>query len=447
MANTLNKIECEEGQTCEFKLNEKTEGLYETISAFANTDGGIVYIGADDNGNVVGLNLSKGKAEQITNSIIDNLHIHPEIECLDYNGLRVLKVMISKSDNPPVKYKNAAYKRIDKVNRKMSTSEEENLLLDKKGWDKSSSTLTVGDVDDNTFKKFIERAVNNKRISEDFKQYSKADALKHLGLLVGENLTKAGALLFCDNHNFINASIRVVRFHGIDKVDIVNDKLIEGNLFRQVDEAETAMKLNIQIRLHISGKLEREDIWEYPLVALREALLNSVIHRAYYDTASKVQIEIFADRIWFYNPGGLFNNLTVAEIKQPKPSRARNAQIMDMFYRSGLVESVGTGIQRMMSACRKHGLPEPEFKEEFGGFTVTMYNEYKKLNERQRKAIEHLRNGNEFINNEIYRAINNLSDDEKTKKQSQRDLKELYDRKILDSEGSRKGTKYFLNVR
>jgi hypothetical protein len=97
----------------------------------------------------------------------------------------------------------------------------------------------------------------------------------------------------------------------------------------------------------------------------------------------------------------------------------------------------------MYELCQKEILPSPEIKEENGGFSVRLYKEYKNLNPRQRKALEYLRNGNKYINNEIYREINGLANDEKSKKQSQRDLIELRERGILNSDGLKSATKYF----
>ncbi|MDR1167400.1 MAG: putative DNA binding domain-containing protein [Heliobacteriaceae bacterium] len=377
----LNEIKRGEGHTCEFKQDidfDKTKEntpLYKTISAFSNTDGGTVYLGVDDEGKIVGIELSKGKEEQIASGIAYNFHIYPTIERINYNGLDILKITVNKSDNPPVKYEGIAYKRVGKVNRKMTESEEKSLSLDKIGWDKICSQYTLSDVDEATYKLFISRAVRKNCLPADFEDLDMATAFERLGLLAakqGNHLTNAAALLFCNDQQFMNASVRVMKFKGTNSAEFISDKTISGNLFQQAADAENVIKLNINMtpKIIAGNKWEREEIWEYPLVAIREALLNAIIHRAYYDTSSGLQIKIFDDMICFFNPGNLVDGVTLDSIKKPNRSKARNSQIMDIFRKAGLAEEAGTGIQRIIRACEQQGLPVPEFNEKFNGFNV-----------------------------------------------------------------------------
>ncbi len=125
-----------------------------------------------------------------------------------------------------------------------------------------------------------------------------------------------------------------------------------------------------------TNKFAREDVWEYPLDAIREAFLNSIIHRDYLNSGVQTQIKITENQIWFYNPGGLFGGLTIDDLKRTHPSKPRNPLIADIFSKAGLVEVFGSGIKRMMNSLHDANLYEPDFKEEFGGFSLYMLKGY-----------------------------------------------------------------------
>jgi len=114
-------------------------------------------------------------------------------------------------------------------------------------------------------------------------------------------------------------------------------------------------------------------VWDYPLPALREALANALIHREYHDIANFILVKVYDDRIWFSNPGGLPEGITVEELKQPHKSRLRNSLIARVFYLAGIIEQFGSGTVQMTRWMKEAGLPEPEFKEELGGFSVYLY--------------------------------------------------------------------------
>jgi len=136
-------------------------------------------------------------------------------------------------------------------------------------------------------------------------------------------------------------------------------------------------------------------VWDYPLPALREALANALIHRDYHDIANFILVKVYDDRIWFSNPGGLPEGITVEELKQPHKSRLRNSLIARVFYLAGIIEQFGSGTVQMTRWMKEAGLPEPEFKEEMGGFSVYLYKDvYTEetlrkmgLNERQVRAV------------------------------------------------------------
>jgi len=245
---------------------------------------------------------------------------------------------------------------------------------------------------------------------------------------------------------FINALVRVGRFK--DETTIIGDRRIEGNLFKQIEEAEEAIKNFINVRYEITGEqLTRKNIWDYPLEAIREALINAVIHRDYFRYNVQTQIKIFNDWIWFFNIGGLPEGITLKQLKTTHPSVARNPLIVHIFYLAGLIEEYGSGIGRIMNSLSDANLPEPEFKEEFSGFSLYMRKDYYTeerlkemgLNDRQIKAVMYVKEKGKITNKE-YQELNKIS-----KPTATRDLEGLVRKSILEKIGiTGKGTFYRL---
>ena len=181
----------------------------------------------------------------------------------------------------------------------------------------------------------------------------------------GNSLTNAALLLFGKNPQqyFPQASIKCIRFKGIDVTgNMLDFKEIESDLFTDVEEAERFIFNNISLRAWIEeGKIERQEKWEYPPKALREAIVNAVVHRDY-RVPSKIQIRIFDDRIEFWNPGKLPDGWTVETLKKEHTSEPFNPLLARIFFWVGYVEEVGTGTNKMIKWCQEWGLPEPEFE-------------------------------------------------------------------------------------
>ena len=192
--------------------------------------------------------------------------------------------------------------------------------------------------------------------------------------------------------------------------------------------------------------VERKDVWDYPLPALREAVINALIHRDYLEPGD-VQIKIYDDRIWFWNPGKLPEGLTVDMLKRDHPSIPRNRLLATVFYFAGLIEKWGSGTKRIVELCREQGLPEPDFKEEMGGFSVVFYKDmYTEehlrklgLNERQIKAVMYVKERGRITNKE-YQELNAT-----TQKTASRDLTKLVNIRLFERVGTTgKGTFYIL---
>lgn len=432
MAVDLSEIN--ESNKIEFK-EQVNENFFKSLSAFANTDGGCIYLGVKDNKSIEGF---AGQQESVINQIIDCLGIQPQIEVEKLEEKEILLVKVEKSNNL-IAYKNVYYKRIGNTTRVMPQSEIRKRLLEGISWESQIGNFSTEDINENTIREFVKYGISTGRLPSIPDNETIKSILEKLGLIIDNKITNAGILLFGKNPQkyFINANIRVGAFKGNDATTIISDKLIDGNLFEQVTKAEEAIKFAINVKYSITGKTtERKEIWDYPLSAIREALLNSIVHRDYFDKTSPIQIKIFKDWLWFYNPGKLVDDLTVESLKTSHPSKTRNPLIASIFYRAGFIEKFGSGIDRIMNACRKEIVPQPEFLEECGGFSVKFKKKFSELNDRQNNALLAIKDMG-LVSNSQYQEITGAK-----REMSKRDLALMLKLGILHKVGEGKATKY-----
>ncbi len=226
---------------------------------------------------------------------------------------------------------------------------------------------------------------------------------------------------------------------------VIDDRMVIGTVLEQIPEAMDFIQKNINVEFAMTGKPEREQVWDYPLEALREALINAVCHRDY-TILSNIEIRIYEDRLIIWSPGNLPFGITLDELFEPHSSALRNKGLAEVFYDTELIEQWGSGIEKMQKYCLNAGLPEPIF-EEYQGFQVVfrkdIYNEdylhSLNLNERQIKAVMYVKkNGN--ITNKEYQEVCNTSE-----RTSSRDLAELVSSGLFEQIGiTGKGTAYSL---
>jgi ATP-dependent DNA helicase RecG len=432
-----------EGTNVEFK-EVMNENGYKTISAFSNTTGGSLFCGVTDDGDIVGFDCSDEPVRTITNRIVDKMGIHPVMSCFEWEGKTILMIEVEKSSNP-ISFNGKYYKRVGTTTTGILGDELREFFLRGSNWDGLTNDYSLDEIDEESVKKFVASAVKTGRMPAD-ETDDISEILLRLNLLIDGKLTNAAIILFGKNPQkyFTNALVRVIKF----KDDIsISDRIIKGNLFNQVKEAEQAIKNLIYVEYKIKDELTREDIWDYPLDAIREALLNSIVHRDYFKYVIQTQIKISEDQIWFFNPGGLFGGLTVEELKLPHPSHTRNPLIADIFSKSGLVEVYGSGIGRMLNSLKEVGLPEPDFKEEFGGFSLYMFKDYHEdslrglgLNERQIKAMVYLYKEGSISTNEYSQLIIPM----KSVGTLKRDLNDLVSKNLVEKVGPKKTRRYEL---
>ncbi len=426
-----------ESETVEFKKSFDRE-VIETVVAMANRRGGYILVGVKDNGKIIGVTVHQNTLVNWINEIAQNTEpkILPEIDMDNREGKTVVIISVDESPIKPVMYRGRAYLRVNASNRRLTSKEISELFEMSTGmsWDYYPVKATVDDLEFETVRKFSRMAKLD---------YGEMEILKKLHLLRGDKVTRAALLLFGKDPQemFMNAVIRVGRFRDSEIIDSVD---IKGNLFEQVENAMDTVKKHLN-RKFVIEDLQRREVWDYPLEALREGLINAVIHRDY-RRPEEIQIKIYDDHITIWNPGELPYDLSVEDLYKEHASHPRNRLIAEVFYLAGYIEKWGSGTLRILSAFKNAGLPEPRFEEKGTGVLLTfwkdIYNEENLrkigLNERQIKAVLYVKEHGR-ITNANYREMFGVSN-----KTAYLELDDLVKRGILTKVGSGRTVHYVL---
>jgi ATP-dependent DNA helicase RecG len=168
-------------------------------------------------------------------------------------------------------------------------------------------------------------------------------------------------------------SVHIGRFKT--PATIIDDKMIQSTLYETVEAVMNFLLSHMKVAFEFTGEVERVEIFEYPKKALREIILNAIVHRDY-TSPIDIQIKMFDNSITVFNPGKLYGDLTIAELQTDYyQSRARNKLTTEAFYLTGDIEKYGSGIKRIKDECLAHGVVEPLFEEFVHGFRVILYKE------------------------------------------------------------------------
>ncbi|NLJ20253.1 MAG: winged helix-turn-helix transcriptional regulator [Bacteroidales bacterium] len=360
-----------EQQNIEFK-SQWTDNILKTVCAFANTNGGTIYIGIDDNGNPVELKNIKKLMEDIPNKIKNTIGIVPKVNLVERGGKQLIEVNI-ESYKYPVSYKGAFYKRSGSTNTELAGTELTQFLLQKSGlvWDQSVEPMaTLDDINLDTLDHF--KRLSQKRLSSISTEDDPELLLEKLNLLRNGKLKRAAILLFGKNPRkfFITSYLQIGRF--ISESEVISSDIIDGNLFEQVEKALEILRIKyLQNRFYYEGIVRKEDL-EIPEAVLREAIINALIHRDYMIPA-QTQLRVYDDKIWLWNAGKLPEGISIEQLKKPHASYLRNPLLADIFYKAGYIESWGRGTLNIIDYCTSANLPEPEMSEEMNGFLLVIH--------------------------------------------------------------------------
>ena len=382
------KLPSAESETVEFKNGFDRETI-ETLVAFANTKGGKVFIGISDNGKVAGIQLNKetiqtwiNQAKQLTSHAVI-----PDAEAISLKGKQVVILSVPESPIKPVACKGRYYKRIKNANHQLSVSEVVNMHLRtfNSSWDCHIDEYhTEKEISLDKVQNFIERVNLNKEMSI---MDDPLTVLQKFELMREGKITYACFLLFMSGQSGIS-TIELGRFQT--DIIIKDGATLKADLFSEVDGVMNFIKKHINKAYIITGRPQREERWDYPLDAIREIVINAIIHRDYRSTQDSV-VKVFDDKIEIFNPGGLPSGITIEKLLKGKYiSDARNKKVAEVFKAAGLIEKYGSGIKRILNAFKEYGLPPPDFEEMSGGFMVTVYKKTPPVTEQVTEQVARL---------------------------------------------------------
>jgi ATP-dependent DNA helicase RecG len=437
-----------ETQNIEYKQSWRDEYL-KWICGFANANGGSIFIGKDDNGNVVGVTDAKRLLEEIPNKVRAVLGILADVNLHTTAQGDIIEIIVEGYPYP-VNYKGQYHYRSGSTKQELKGTALDKFLLQKKGkrWDGVPvPKVSVKDLKQDSFEFFRKRAFKSQRIEEDILTDTNELLIENLQLKENEFLKRAAILLFHSNpENFVTgAYIKIGYFETDDDLKFQNE--IHGNLFEQIEKAmDLLFTKYIKAAISYEG-INRVETYEYPRDAVREALLNAIAHKDY-SGGVPIQISVYSDKIIIWNEGHLPENWTVKNLLEKHASRPYNPDLANTLFRSGYIESWGRGTIKIIRECKQAGIPEPIFSYDSSDISVEfrkdIYNEkhLKTLNlsDRQVKAILFVREKGKITNSD-YQILNDVS-----KATATRDLTELTEtHKILKRTGDiGVGTNYVL---
>ena len=434
-----------EQQNIEYKESWHDEYL-KWVCGFANAQGGLIYIGKDDNGNVVGLKDYKKLMDDIPNKIRNAMGITVEVNLHEQTGNHFIEI-ITHPYSVPISWRGRYYYRSGSTKQELTGNALNEFLLKKSGktWDDViEPRATFDDIDENTFFAFL-RMSNEKGRMPETDGLTIEQAFDKLLLTENGQLKRASIILFGKNpaRFYPNTFVKVGYFKGND---ILFHDVVEGNLVTLLREVSNLLNFKyFTKKIHFEG-LYRIETGEYPAPAIREMLLNALIHRNY--MGSMTQIRIYDDSINIWNDGTLPVGINSEILKKPHRSNPRNPLIADVCFKGGLIDSWGSGTIRIIETCKQANLPEPELIEQEGGFSVTLFKNSLTaeqlaklgLNDRQLKAVEYVKEKGKITNKE-YQELNDTTD-----RTALRDIETLITLGVLRRVGEKKGAYYELVI-
>ena len=432
----------------------QTDDIIKTITAFANTEGGKIIVGVSDAGSLKGVAVGKATIENFTNKIHQKLDpmIHPKITTKKIEGKQIIIVAVKAAMDKAVLAFGRPYKRVGKSTVKMSKVEYERLILekhkDKLQFDtQRCKKADLKDIDQKKVQAYLKLREKNRNMSSKIK-IPLNQFLINVKAIEGKHPTNAGILFFGKEPLYFisHARLRLVRIKGVKIYGNILDRLdCEGTLWEMVDDGEDFIRKNIRLLGFRTDKsFRREDKFEYPIRALREAIINGLIHRDFFNPAD-VRVFIFDDRVEVVSPGPFPRGVTPKK-PQHKPV---NKILSELMYDIGYIEKYGSGIYLENELCLKNGNKKPVyeitpnqttviFKSQVEDVTVVELDEtlMSQLNERQRKAMEYVKKEG-GITRPIYCQINEIGET-----YAKKELNELIGKHILRRVGRGKSTHY-----
>ena len=424
-----------ESEDIEFK-SRFTEDIYKEVIAFANTDGGFVYVGIDDSGNVIGLENIDDEYTRITNGIRDA--ILPDVTMFVHYSVQdgnVIKIAVNEGTNKPYYLKGKGLKPNGVFVRQGTSSVQAS---------HEQIRRMIKESDGDTFEsaRSIEQNLTFEAAKNTFNRYGvefSAEKYRALGITQNEMYTNL-ALLISDQ---CQHTIKIAVFNDETCTEFRDSKEFSGSIFKQFEDAVNYLALCNKTSSVIKGVI-RTDKKDYPEEAIREALLNALVHRDYSFSGSTI-ININDSKTEFISLGGLLPGLTADDIRIGI-SQPRNKKLAEIFHRLRLIESYGTGIRRVYKLYENCPM-QPIISTTDNAFKIVLPNmnvsvpelTLKPVTDQMKTVISFIKQNGHATDTEIENLLNikhtrayNLT-------------KEMCELNLIRSEGRGTNKKYFIN--
>lgn len=365
-----------ESQNTEYKQTWHDEYL-KWICGFANAQGGTIYIGVDDEGNVCGIPNAKKLMEDIPNKVRDIMGIVVDVNLYEQNGLEYIGIVTAPYPYP-VSFKGQYHYRSGSTKQELKGAALDRFMLRKQGktWDGVPVPyVKAEDLDNASFELFRRYAKHSGRMDETDLKEDNATLLDKLRLTDGAYLKRAAVLtFFSDPEKYITGAYVKIGFFRKHANLIYQDE-IHGSLFQQVKGTLEVLKTKYLKALISYKEIQRIESLPMPIEALREAILNAIVHKTY-ESLTPIQIAVYDNKLEIFNCGCLPEGWTINNLLQSHRSRPYNPDIANVFFRAGEIEAWGRGIQRIIEACETAGTPKPIFEYRSGEmWTIFPYSE------------------------------------------------------------------------
>ena len=414
-----------ETRTLEFK-ETITNTFLKTVSAFSNYDGGTIYFGIDDDGNIKGLKDVKQACLDIENKINDSISPQPNYTMEIQNNDQTIKLTVKSGIQKPYLYKSKAFKRNDTATIEADTLELSRLILEGKNISFEELPCRQQEL---SFE-ILHRKLKEHIQIEAFNQ----DTLRTLNLYDNNNGYNNAAAILADTNHF--PGIDIVKFG--ENISIIQKRATFEN--RSILEV---YKKSIDVfrdyyQYEVIQGADRKMVEKIPEAAFREAIANALIHRAW-DIESQIRVLMFDDRIEVISPGGLPSGITEEEYLSGKLSVLRNRNLANVFYRLGFVEIFGTGITRIKHLYEE-GLIKPDFEVSENTIKIVLPVFEKNLNLTENEQTVY-----KFLSKTMLKPISEIAPYVPFgRSKTTQLLKGMEQKGIVVVEGKGRGTKYIL---
>ncbi len=362
-ANNHLQLLLAEGEGYKVEFKEKIAHLDREIVAFANANGGSIFLGITDHADIIGIDITNQLKSQITD-IARNCDPSIKITLIAHAKNKVLEIKVTEGTDKPYRCKDGFFLRIGPSSQKLKRDEIINFI-------------------NHTGKIHFDEAINDTFCyPQDFSKESLTAYLKLCGIntklpakdillslnIAKENqqkllLTNTAILFFAKNpqKHLPESYITAVRYQTNDRFSIIDKKDFYGSPISQIEATMEFLIRHMAVATDISPDLQttlaaRRDLYDYPPIALREAIVNAVVHRDYFYDGAHIYVHMFPGHIDIENPGGLYHGMTLENLEHR--SIRRNRLLADLLHRAGYIERVGSGFARMKHALVENNNPE-----------------------------------------------------------------------------------------